>query len=487
MTAVLFATSEAVPLVKTGGLADVSGALPQALAQLGHDVRVLLPGYRAVLQSLGNERQVPAHIDLPPFAPARILRGTLPGGVPVLVLDCPPYFDRDGGLYQRDSHHDWPDNDVRFGLLSRVAAVLAGEASPLDWRPDVLHCNDWQTGLAPVYATLPGGRRAATILTIHNLAYQGIFPPGVLPALGMPWDLFRVDGVEYYGNVSFLKAGVQFADRITTVSPTYAREIQHEPLGFGMQGLLSWRSGDLTGILNGIDTAQWDPAADPLIAARYRATTLPRKELNRKALRERFGLESLESVPVAGVVSRFAHQKGLDLLVACAESVLALPMQLVVLGSGDSEIEHAFRGLAAKYPGRFGLQVGFDEALSHLVEAGADLFLMPSRFEPCGLNQMYSQRYGTPVVARATGGLVDSVTDVDQAVEGEAPTGFLFTEPTPESLFEAVARAAAAYADRRLWRRMQRAGMARDFSWTRAAGQYAALYRALSGEPRKAT
>jgi len=482
MSAVLFATSEAVPLLKTGGLADVSGALPQALRAAGQDVRVLLPGYRDVLQAL-PEMPVLAHVALPPFPPARLLAGELPGAVPLLVLDCPPYFDRAGGPYQQPNRDDWPDNAVRFGLLSRVAALLAGEHSPLPWRPDVLHCNDWQTGLGPVYAAVAGGRRAASLVTIHNLAYQGIFPADTLPALGLPWDLYRVDGIEYYGNVSFLKGGIQFADRISTVSPTYAREIQREPLGFGMQGLLSWRSPDLTGILNGIDTDQWNPQTDPLLPARYGPKSLWRKAGNKAALRARFGLETRADVPVAGVVSRFVHQKGLDMLLAGSEHALALPLQLAILGSGDPELERGFRTLAERYPGQVGVQVGFDEALSHLVEAGADLFVMPSRFEPCGLNQMYSQRYGTPVVARATGGLVDSIADPDRAGPDDAPTGFLFDADTPEALLDALARAAAAFREPRRWRTMQLAGMARDFSWAAAAQRYCALYASMAGTP----
>lgn len=478
---ILFATSETVPLVKTGGLADVSGALPEALARLGHDVRVLLPGYGSVLAWLGNRGEPVAELQLPPFPDARLLATTLPNGVPLLVLQCATLFGRDGSPYQQRNHEDWPDNHLRFGLLSRVAAELARESSPLHWRPDILHCNDWQTGLAPVYLNTLGGTHARTLLTIHNLAYQGIFEPGTLPRVGLPWDLFRVDAVEYYGNISYLKAGIQFADRITTVSPTYAREIQHEPLGFGMQGLLAWRAQVLTGILNGIDTAVWNPATDPLIPARYGPDSLPKKEASRRALRDRLGLAHHPDVPVAGIVSRFTHQKGLDLVVACAERLLDEPVQLAVLGSGDPMLEHSFRELATRFPGRAGVQVGFDEALSHLVEAGADFFLMPSRFEPSGLNQMYSQRYGTPVVAHATGGLLDSITDLTATTgrDGTA-TGFLFVEETPEALVEAVGRAAAAFRNRRLWRRLQRAGMARDFSWDIAAQRYVALYGAMA-------
>jgi starch synthase len=478
---VLFATSEAHPLVKTGGLADVSGALPAALRREGVDARLLMPGYPAVLAATAGAGQTLATLRPEPFPEARLVAGTLDGDVPLLVLDCPPLYQREGGPYQRGDGSDWPDNDVRFGLLARVAAALAGDDSPLDWKPDLLHCNDWQTGLAPAYMALSGRPAAPSLLTIHNLAYQGIFQPGTLPRVGLPWDWFRLDALEYYGNISYLKAGLQFATALSTVSPTYAREIQGEPLGFGLQGLLAWRSEDLTGILNGIDTAAWNPAADPSLPQTYAADCLARKEVNRRALRMALGLDASPGVPVAGVISRLTHQKGLDLLLACADRMLELPVQLAVLGSGDASLEHGFTQLARRHPGRVGVRLGFDEAFSHLIEAGADFFVMPSRFEPCGLNQMYSQHYGTPVVARATGGLADSIVDLapGTAWRSQAATGFLFDEATPEALLTAIARAAEAYRNRHLWRHLQRNGMGRDFSWNGAARRYRDLYRSL--------
>ncbi|MEO8037481.1 MAG: glycogen synthase GlgA [Betaproteobacteria bacterium] len=478
---VLFVTSEAVPLVKTGGLADVSGALPIALRQQGIDVRVMLPGYGAVLGWVDGSARMVAELALPAFPPARLLEAELPSGVPLLVLDCPELYAREGGPYQQATGSDWPDNDIRFGLLSRAAALLAHESSPLTWRPDVLHCNDWQTALAPTYLAFMPGARARTLMTIHNLAYQGIFPTTAVPRVGLPWESFKVDGVEFYGNLSFLKGGLFYADRLNTVSPTYAREIQHEPLGFGLQGLLAWRTKDLSGILNGIDTDAWNPATDPLIPRRYRSATLGRKIDNKRALQERVRLEPSASTPLVGVVSRFTYQKGLDLLLAAAERMLKLPVQLVVLGSGDAPLESSFLELAALHPGKIAVQVGFDEALSHLIEAGADAFLMPSRYEPSGLNQMYSQRYGTPVIARATGGLVDSVVDCTPETRADGTcTGFLFAEPTPDALYAAVERAVATYHDRRVWRQLQRHGMDRDYSWDASARGYAALYEAVT-------
>jgi starch synthase len=478
---ILFATSEAAPLVKTGGLADVSGALPAALRQRGADVRVLLPGYRSVLEGVAERGRPVAELDLPPFPPARLLACEMSSEVPLLVVDCPGMYAREGGPYQRRGGEDWPDNDVRFGFFSRVAALLAQDASPLDWRPDVLHCNDWQTGLAPAYLAVSPASRARSVMTIHNLAYQGIFPPAALPRVGLPWEVFRPDGVEFYGNLSFLKAGLFYADRLTTVSPTYAREIQHEPLGFGMQGLLAWRARDLTGILNGIDTTVWNPAADPHIARTYTAESLADKAENKRVLQARMGLEPAADVPLLALISRLTYQKGPDILLAGAEQLLGLGAQLVVLGSGDPPLENAFVQLAAAHPGRVGVQIGFDEALSHLIEAGADVFLMPSRYEPSGLNQMYSQRYGTPVVARATGGLADSVTDcTPETLEAGTASGFLFTEPTPEALLAAVGRAVDAFRTPGVWARLQRRGMAMDFSWDASARRYLDLYRALA-------
>jgi starch synthase len=478
---VLFATSEAAPLVKTGGLADVSGALPPALRQRGADVTVLLPGYRPVLDRIEGRARPVTDLALSPFPPARLLAAEMPSGVPLLVVDCPELYARDGGPYQRRSGEDWPDNDVRFGLFSRVAAALAADGSPLGVRPDVLHLNDWQTGLAPAYLAFHPGPRARTVMTIHNLAYQGIFPPAALMRVGLPWESFRPDGVEFYGNLSFLKAGLFYADRLTTVSPTYAQEIQHEPLGFGMQGLLAWRARDLSGILNGIDTVAWDPATDPHIPRRYCAATLEGKAENKRALQARMGLDPAPDVPLLGIVCRLTYQKGPDIVLACAERLLALPAQMVVLGSGDPPLEHAFRQLADAHPGRVGVQVGFDEGLSHLIEAGADLFLMPSRYEPSGLNQMYSQRYGTPVVARATGGLADSVTDcTPETLAAGTASGFLFRDATPEALLAAVERAVAAYRNEPVWRSLQRHGMAMDFSWDASAQRYLELYRALA-------
>jgi starch synthase len=478
---ILYATPECAPLVKTGGLGDVSAAFPAALKALGLDLRILLPGYGPVLDQLTEHLEVARLAPTANFPATRLLEGLTPSGVPLFVLQCPELYERAGGPYQDAAGRDWADNALRFGLLSHVAALLGCAGSPLGWQPDVVHCNDWQTGLAPAYLRYVSGARAATLQTVHNLAYQGIFEPQFVAALGLPPGSFKPDGVEYYGQLSFLKSGLQFADAITAVSPTYALEIQSEPLGFGLQGLLAARRDSLFGILNGIDTALWNPATDPFIAARYNADTLEAKSANKSALQRQLGLAPSNDVPLFAVISRFTHQKGLDWLVAIAPELLALPAQLAVLGSGDLELEHSFRILAQSHPGQVSTTVGFDEALAHLIEAGADAFLMPSRFEPCGMNQMYSQRYGTPTIVRATGGLADTVVDCTPATlaDGSA-SGFVFQEPSAQALLAALERAALAWRDRATWRTLQRNGMARDFGWEASARSYAAIYAQLA-------
>ena len=477
---VLFATSECAPLVKTGGLGDVSAALPAALAALGVDARILLPGYRQVLAQLPQCREIARLAPAADFPAARLLRDPGAPGVPLYVLDCPQFFDRSGGPYQNEAGSDWSDNALRFGLLSRTAALLGSAANPLDWRPQLIHCNEWQTGLAPAYLRYAAGPRAATLLTIHNLAFQGIFEPDLVAALGLPAQSFSPDGVEYYGKLSFLKAGLQLADGITTVSPRYALEIQGEVLGFGLHGLLSARKDRLYGILNGIDTALWNPTTDPLIASRYGADTLAAKAGNKLALQQRLGLAAAREMPLFAVVSRLTEQKGLDWLLEIAAQLLALPAQLVLLGGGDPQLERGFVALARSHPRQASATIGFDETLAHLIEAGADAFLMPSRFEPCGMNQMYSQRYGTPPVVRATGGLADTVVDCTPATlaDGSA-SGFVFHEPSAAALLAAVGRATGAWRDDATWRALQRNGMARDFGWDTSARRYAEIYHRL--------
>ena len=466
--------------MKTGGLGDVAGALPAALRRLGLDVRVLLPGYPAVLAALAGS-PVAARIDAIARLPAaRLFEFELPGGVPAWVVDCPDLYDRDGGPYQDASGADWDDNPLRFGQLSRVAALLGAAQSPVRWRAQVVHANDWQTGLAPAYAALADGATTPTLITIHNLSFQGIFAPHWVTEVGLPAASFAVNGVEFYGSFSFLKAGLYYANAITTVSPTYATEIGHEAMGMGLHGLLATRRDALYGILNGIDTTLWSPATDASIPESYDATTLARKAGNKRALQARFALEPLPDVLLLGAVGRLTEQKGFDLLADVVDRVLALPAQIIVIGTGDRPLEHRLHALAAAHPRSVGCFIGFDETLAHLVEAGADAFVMPSRFEPCGMNQMYSQRYGTPPIVHATGGLLDSVVDcTPQTLANGTATGFMFFAPTAEALVGAIERCGTAFRDATVWRALQRNGMARDFGWSAAAREYEAVYTRL--------
>lgn len=474
---VLFATSEIAPWVKTGGLGDVAAALPPALRRAGVDVHVLVPWYPAIARAFPD---APVIAELPAAAgvfPGAALRGAVaPDGTPLLLLDCMACYAREGNPYLGADGRDWHDNAVRFGLLSYVAALLSSASTPLDWVPDILHCHDWQTALAPAYLRYNLKPLAKSVLTIHNLAFQGLFGAHTLRELGLPPQAWAVDGVEYYGHLSFLKGGLQHADHITTVSPTYAREIQTDTDGMGMAGLLRYRSGSLTGILNGIDAQQWNPAIDPHLAAHYASATIGNKHGNKRALQRRMGLKASDELPLFGVVSRLSGQKGLDLLLACADELVKLPAQLVVLGSGDAALEKAFRELALRYPGRVAVHIGFDEGLAHLIEAGIDAFLMPSRFEPCGLNQMYSLRYGTPPIVRATGGLADTVID---AADKERGNGFVFERAEPAALLAAIRRAADLWSRPRLWRQLQKNGMAADHGWNQPAQEYIELYRSL--------
>ena len=469
---VLFVTPEIHPLIKTGGLADVSGALPAALRELGVETRVLVPGYPKVLAGAKNKRLRHTFHDLPEADEVRLLSASLPGsGVPLLIIDCPLLYQRDGGPYQNPSNIDWPDNAQRFALLSRIGAILGSDASPHSFRPDIVHCNDWQSALVPAFLHFMPGNKAATVMTIHNLAFKGIFPPHVVAEVGLPPSCFSIEGVEFYGSFSFLKAGLYYADHIATVSPTYALEIQQKALGFGMQGLLSKRSNSLTGIVNGIDTSDWNPATDPHLVQGYDARHMAGKTANKLALQEKMGLKRDPDIPLLGMISRITQQKGVDLLLEIAPLLLQENVQIVLLGTGETVLENGFRNLAHAHPAKVGVTIGFDEGLSHLIEAGADLFLMPSRFEPCGLNQMYSQRYGTPPIVHATGGLTDTVED--------GLTGFVFEPMTAEAFLSSIRRALAVYRDKQAWQAIQCNGMTRDFSWKKSAEDYLALYKSM--------
>jgi starch synthase len=462
-------------LVKTGGLGDVSGALPHALAAEGMDARILLPGYTEVLDRCKGAATL-ATVDVLGHT-VRLLDARHPAGAPLIVADCPALYARGGGPYQADDGDDWDDNATRFGVLSRTAALLASGASPLAWRPHVLHCNDWPTALAPLYLRRLPEPRAAAVMTIHNLAFMGTFPYEEIEDLDIPEESRGIEGMEFHGKASFLKAGIVYADAVTTVSPTYAREIQGPELGFGLEGVLAARAASLHGVLNGIDTAVWNPQTDPHLAARYGMLTLERKIANKRLLRRKLELEGADDLPLFGCVTRITHQKGVDLIAKAIPELAKLPAQLVVVGTGDREMTAQLRAAQAHAPGSVGLFFAFDEILAHQVEGGADAFLMPSRFEPCGMNQMYSQRYGTPPIANATGGLVDTIVD-DDGVALDA-TGFLIKEPTVEALVEGMRRAVRAYRDPQHWRRLQSRGMQRDFGWGPAARAYARIYAGI--------
>jgi starch synthase len=479
---VLHAAAELFPWVKTGGLGDVIAALPPALSAVGTDVRVVLPGFTAFLDAF--ELSEVARLRTP-FAVerVRIALARLPDSpVSAYLIDHPAFYDRPGTPYQSADGTDWPDNQRRFALLGWSAAALAQGADPA-WRPGVLHCHDWHAGLAPAYLRAQdagGSRPVPSVFTVHNLAYQGFFPAASFAELALPPSFFAVDGVEFYGGVSFLKAGLFYADRLTTVSPTYAREIQTPALGMGLDGLLRSRAGALSGILNGVDPLVWSPDGDRLIPAPYSEDDPADKAVAKAALARRFDIDAADGGPLFGAVTRLAPQKGLDLLLAALPGLIALGGRLVVLGSGDPALEAGFAAAARTYPGRVGVEIGYDEALSHLIVAGSDSILVPSRFEPCGLTQLYALRYGSPPVVRRSGGLADTVVDATATTlrDGTA-TGLVFEEETPEALLEAVRRAVELYADPAAWRQVMHRGMTRDFSWTAAAQQYKALYRDL--------
>ncbi|MGE3845112.1 MAG: glycogen synthase GlgA [Vicinamibacterales bacterium] len=472
---VLMVAAECFPYAKSGGLGDVVGALPSALAARGHDVVVVLPRYRGV----DVERQVgsidlqlgPRHFQVP------LQLAHLAGGVRVWLVDEPSLFDRPSlyGVGQTD----YADNALRFAMLSKAALQAAAQ---LAFRPDIVHAHDWHAGLVPLYLRTDFATttlaRARTVFTIHNLAYQGLFDAHWVPALGIDWHRYNPEGLEFWGRLSFLKAGINYADAISTVSPGYAREILTPSLGCGFDGILRRRVSSLTGILNGIDTQIWDPATDPFLPAHYSVRDLEGKRALKRALLERVGLwsERALAAPVVGMVSRMVDQKGLDLIQAVAHRLPRLGATFVIHGTGEARYEDMWRELAADWPDRIAAVIGFDEALAHLIEAGSDIWMMPSRFEPCGLNQMYSQRYGTVPVVRATGGLGDTVEAFDPTTG--AGTGFTFAEASSKAFLDALKAALTVFADRPVWQRLQRAGMNRDFSWAPAARSYEDVYRA---------
>jgi starch synthase len=480
---VLSVASEVHPIVKTGGLADVVGALPRALAQNGVDVATLVPGYSAVIDALPAFTSVAKFDDL--FGgEARLLAGTA-AGIALLVVDAPHLFRRKGGPYAGPDGTDWPDNAFRFAALGRMAAEIA-RGRIKRFVPDAVHAHDWQAGLLPAYLQADA-QRPPVIFTVHNLAFQGKYPRELLTELGLPADSFTADGVEYYGTIGYLKAGLQYADRITTVSPTYAAEILTTEWGMGLEGLLRKRASVLSGILNGIDDEIWDPATDPDLTANYDARDATPRAANTSALRSRFGLEDDPTALLVGVVSRLSWQKGLDVLLEALPRLVGAGAQLVLLGSGDAGLERGFVSAARANPSRVGCVIGYDESLAHQIQGGAHAVLVPSRFEPCGLTQLCALRYGAVPIVSRVGGLADTVIDANEAaLAAGSATGIQFAPVTREALEFAIARAVKLFGDRNEWERVQANGMKSDVSWRRPAGQYAQLYRAAIRERSRA-
>lgn len=477
---VLMVTSECAPFIKTGGLADVAGALPGALAPLGIDLRTMLPAYPALMPLVARGTEVASFGDLP-GGPGRVVQVEAEG-LTLLLLDAPQLFDRRGGPYSHEGGHDWNDNHRRFASLAQAAARISFDGLA-DWKPDIVHAHDWQAGLTPVYLKQPGVPAPRSVITIHNIAFQGRFAAHEGQQLGLRWDWFTPDGFEYHGDISFLKAGLVYADRITTVSPTYAREILTPRFGMGLEGVLSARQSVLSGILNGIDTDVWNPATDPALARNYDADSLAGKAANRAEICTRLGLDPAHKGPLFCVISRLTEQKGLDALAEAIPHLVASGGQLAVLGSGAPELEAAFRSAAEAHPGKVGCHIGYDEGFSHLLQGGSDAILIPSRFEPCGLTQLYGLRYGTlPVVAR-TGGLADTVIDGNlAALRAKTATGFLFDDVGVAGVTEVLDRAIRTYASTDDWQSMQRAAMSQEVGWDISARAYADLYKEVLSE-----
>lgn len=473
---VLSVTPEIFPLIKTGGLADVTGALPAALAGLGVATRSLVPGYPVVMSQLKKKKTVHQYPALQ--GGKATLHAAEVAGLDLLVLDAPHLFDRPGGPYGDATGADWQDNWRRFAAFSKVAADIAAGAIA-GYKPDIVHAHDWQSAMALAYMRYGEAANVPSVMTVHNLAFQGQFAASIFPGLGLPQQAMALDGVEYYGGVGFLKAGLQAAWALTTVSPTYAQEIRSPAFGMGLDGLINLRAADLHGIVNGIDVAIWNPETDKHLAATYGARSLKARKANKRAIEERMMLDR-DDGPIYCVVSRLTWQKGMDILTAILDPVVATGARLAILGAGDAGLEGALLAGAARHRGRVGVVIGYDEGLSHLLQGGADAILIPSHFEPCGLTQLYGLRYGcVPIVAR-TGGLADTVIDANEAAVGAGvATGFQFAPENAGAFHHAILRANALYADTTAWSSLQRQGMKADLSWDRSAQKYAALYSKL--------
>ncbi len=484
---VLFATAEAYPLAKTGGLADVSRALPLALRRLGLDVRLLMPAYPRAYVRIENPRIAAKIAPALGVDDASLVEGTFPEtDLPVYLIDSPSLFRRNGGLYQDETGKDWPDNALRFAFLAHVGTEIAlGRLNlPQSWRPDIVHANDWHAGLLPLNLSLQSGKRPSTVFTTHNMAFQGNFPAHWLDKLGISGACFQAAGVEFYNQISFLKAGLRYADRVTTVSPTYAKEILTPEFGCGMEGVLRQRQGDFVGILNGIDDKLWNPSCDVMLPRTFHVSDISGKRTCKAALQQEMGLAVAPDTPLIGFVSRITHQKMADVILEALPWLCAQDVQFVSVGEGDPAMEAGFDQARELYSGKAAVIVGYDEPMAHRLQAAADILLAPARFEPCGLTQLYALKYGTLPVVRRTGGLADTVVDATAtSIADRTATGFVFDNATSEDLIAALARALSLYREPLIWRRLQLQAMAQDFSWDASAAQYAALYSAASGLP----
>jgi len=478
MLKILFASSEVQPLMKTGGLADVSGALPIALKKMRCQIRIVMPAYGETLKQFKKTPPVsslhlagiPGRIDI-------LLKKLPNSSVEVYLIDYPPAFSRSGNPYTDENGNPWQDNAERFSLFCRSVVEIAQNRADLDWQPDVVHCNDWQTGLVPALLNSESAR-PATVFTIHNLAYQGLFSHATFHALGLADELWAPTAVEFYDQLSFMKGGIVFADRINTVSPRYAAEIQTSEFGCGLEGLLQYRHNRLSGITNGIDDKVWDPQQDSFSFSHYNSESFTAKKPNKAFLQKRFGLEEDDTVLLLGFIGRLVEQKGIDIIIDAMADILTLPVQLIILGSGNRLIERQLQLLTEKYPNKLKITIGYDEALSHQIEAGCDVFLMPSRFEPCGLNQIYSLRYGTIPIVSKVGGLSDTVIGLDAKQSNiHQATGFTMPETNAKALYQQIVNALHLYQAPDNWYRVAKNGMQKDWGWQRSAKQYMALYK----------
>jgi len=478
---ILYCASEVFPLVKTGGLADVSGSLPKALLQLEHDIRIVMPAYPAALQDAGELSEV-TRLELPETdQPVRLLRGFLPGSeVPLYLVDAPECFNRPGNPYHQPDGSDWPDNAERFALFARACVALAMGTADRNWRPELVHCHDWQTGLVPALLSAEA-HRPATLFTIHNLAYQGLFPARTFHSLQLPDALWSMERMEFHNMLSFIKGGIAMADWVSTVSPGYATEILEDENGYGLAGLLRYRSKQLSGIVNGVDNDIWNPASDPHIARPYDVHTLQNKLFNKFTLQRRLGLTIASQPLLLAFVVRLAEQKGIDLVLDCMPELFQHPVQMVILGSGDPELEQQLRAAERHYPLQLVVHTGYDETLAHQVMAGSDALLVPSRYEPCGLSQLYAQLYGCVPIVHSTGGLADTVTNFSQdTLNSHTATGFTFEDEHPDALLASCLTALSLFRTERVdWWKLVIAGMHKDFSWTRSAIRYSELYKQL--------